>query len=171
MSVNLTREAIAYHEAGHAVMAYLKGRRFKVVTIEPDEDSSGHVSFYDGRIVKVILEGTHCCIWLMEHPEKEREIVWRDILCNIAGHIAQDIGVPGSVEDYQWEADREALINRLSSSPEGAECGWDRADAEVREALKQNWQMVNALASRLLESKTLSGREAWHLLDGVKSYS
>lgn len=74
MSVNLTREAIAYHEAGHAVMAYLKRRRFKVVTIEPDEDSGGHVSFYDGRMIKAILEGTHCGIWLMEHPEKSARL-------------------------------------------------------------------------------------------------
>jgi len=37
--------AIAYHEAGHAVAALVLHRRFRHVTIEPDEDSGGHIAW------------------------------------------------------------------------------------------------------------------------------
>jgi hypothetical protein len=35
--------AAAYHEAGHVVACFLLKRRFRYATIEPDEDSLGHV--------------------------------------------------------------------------------------------------------------------------------
>jgi hypothetical protein len=37
------RERVAYHEAGHAVAAYLLRRAFRYVTIIPKEGSQGHV--------------------------------------------------------------------------------------------------------------------------------
>lgn len=37
-------ELIAYHEAGHALMAFMLGGEVQLVTIEPDND--------DGRIAK-----------------------------------------------------------------------------------------------------------------------
>ena len=35
--------ATAYHEAGHAVAAFLLRRRLRRATIIPDEDSLGHI--------------------------------------------------------------------------------------------------------------------------------
>ncbi len=104
---NPSKKAQAYHEASHAVMAYLRGRRFRYVTIEPDknEGSLGRVEFYDYKMIRSILEETHCNIFLMEHPEVAKEIVWRDVLCTMAGQVAQDMGVPGSVVVEQYEGD------------------------------------------------------------------
>jgi len=38
-------EKTAYHEAGHAVAAFEMKRSFRHVTIEPDEESLGHIMF------------------------------------------------------------------------------------------------------------------------------
>src|SRR5215471_12724136 len=41
------REATAYHEAGHAVVAWVQGYKPHNATIIPDEDSHGHVLHAD----------------------------------------------------------------------------------------------------------------------------
>jgi hypothetical protein len=38
-------ESTAYHEAGHAVMAYLQDVEFEYVTVEPNDTLEGHVRF------------------------------------------------------------------------------------------------------------------------------
>lgn len=151
--------ATAYHEAGHAVIAYIHGRRFKRVSIEPNEDFNGVVEYYDGRIICEILEGSHCNIWLLEHPDEAKRIVERSILSALAGHISQDIGVPGSVEPDQWEADREYFSEALLSY--WGNKGWDIAEVIVRQELNDNWHLVERLVQMLIEKKTLSGKEAY----------
>jgi hypothetical protein len=157
--------ATAYHEAGHAVIAYLHGRRFKSMSIDP-ENCSGSVKFYDGRIIAEILDGTHCNIWLFEHPDEETRIVDRDILSTMAGYISQDMGIPGSVEPYKWEADREQLAEILSRIPSSNE--WDKAEAMVRRELKDNWYLVEGLAQKIIERKTLAGKEVRSILNRMK---
>jgi hypothetical protein len=77
-------KATAFHEAGHAVIAHLHGRRFKCVSIQPSEDCKGFVEYYDARIIEEILGGTHCNSRLLEHPDEEMLIVeassrpWQD---------------------------------------------------------------------------------------------
>jgi hypothetical protein len=41
----LRREATAYHEAGHAVIAYVLGYKPKSVTIVPTHDANGSVAY------------------------------------------------------------------------------------------------------------------------------
>lgn len=158
--------ATAYHEAGHAIIAYLHGRRFKCISIEPSEEFAGFVKFYDSRIICEIMEGTHCNIWLFEHPNEAWKIIERDILSTIAGHIAQDMGVPGSVELWQWEHDRESLVDLLVVVD--PDHGYEKAEATVRQELSDNWYLVDILAKELIERKVLSGKEAKSLLDKLK---
>lgn len=158
--------ATAYHEAGHAFIAYLHGRRFKCVSIEPGDDYKGFVEYYDALTVIKILEDTHCNSWLMGHPNEEMKIIERSILSAMAGYIAQDMGVPGSVDSWQWEADRELLGNILIRwDPEH---GWNKGEAVVRRELSDNWYLVEGLAKELIERKVLTGKEARSVLGKLK---
>ena len=162
MIMNNELMATAYHEAGHAVVAYLHGRRFKYVSIEPNEEQAGVVGFYDSRIISAIIEGTHCNIWLLEHPDEAGKIVERAILSTMAGYIAQDMGVPGSVELWQWESDREYLVDILIAVD--LDYGYENATATVRQELNDNWYLVEGLVNTLIEKKTLTGKDARRIL-------
>jgi ATP-dependent Zn protease len=50
-------KATAYHEAGHAVVSFVLGRRVKRVSIEPMGDAAGYVEYYDWPIIAKICEG------------------------------------------------------------------------------------------------------------------
>lgn len=164
--MNNDLKATAYHEAGHAVIAYLHGRRFKCVSIQPSEDCNGFVEYYDARIIGEILSGTHCNCWLLEHPDEEMLIVVRSILSAMAGRIAQEMGVPGSVEPGQMESDRELLAELLLRC--NPESGWNEAEEAVRLELKDNWYLVEGLARSLVKRKTLNGRAARAILNRLK---
>lgn len=75
-------EEVAYHEAGHAVMAALTGRRIKSATIIPDEDT--------GDLGSVELADLPA--WF--HPDcnrdnKHRNWIEREVMFDFAGQIAQ----------------------------------------------------------------------------------
>lgn len=159
-------KATAYHEAGHAVISYLYGRRFKRVSIEPRNDYLGCVEYYDNRIISEILEGTHLIFWLMDHPDEEIKIVDRAIRSAMAGYIAQEMGVPGSVTSEQWDSDREHIFKILITW--NPECGWDEAKRDVEAMLTSNWHLVESLVEALLSRKTLTGKEARAILDEDK---
>lgn len=159
-------KATAYHEAGRAVIAYLHGRRFRCVSIQPSEDCNGFIEYYDARIIGEILGGTHCSLWLLEHPDEEMLIVERSILSAMAGHIAQEIGSPGSVEPGQMESDRELLAELLLSC--NPESGWNEAEEAVGRELKDNWYLVDGLAKLLIERETITGKEARTALGALK---
>lgn len=156
----------AYHEAGHAVIAYLHGRRFKCVSIQPTEDCNGFVEYYDARIIGMILSGTHCNSWLLEQPDEEMLIVERSILSVMAGHIAQEMGAPGSTEPGQMESDRELLAEILFRC--NPESGWNEAEETVRRELKDNLYLVEGLVRSLDKRKTLNGRAARAILNQLK---
>jgi len=157
--------ATAYHEAGHAVIEFLHGGRFKRVYIDP-ETCSGACEHYGAKIVAKILERTHCNIWLLSHPDEEKRIVERDILSTMAGHIAQEMGVPGSVAPWQWESDKDALIELLLCyDPEN---GGPTADATVRRELKENWYLVEGFAQKLMKENTITGKEGRRFLIGLQ---
>jgi hypothetical protein len=125
---------------------------------------------WDTRIIGEILGGTHCNLWLLEHPDEEMLIVERSIISSIlsamAGHIAQEMGAPGSVEPGQMESDRELLAEILFRC--NPESGWNEAEEAVSRELKDNWYLVDGLAKVLIERKTITGKEARIVLGELK---
>ncbi len=84
--VKATKEEVstAYHEAGHAVAAYLLKRSFNYVTIVPDEEkgSLGHVRFRGfGENFDPAFD----------YSPQMRLRLEREIICSLAGDAAESI--------------------------------------------------------------------------------
>ncbi len=177
-------KAIVYHEAGHVVAGYIYGRRFKRVSIKTSKKSRGSVSsgecepnneferlgcdgfveFYDGEILEYIFGMDNPAAWLTRHPE-ERARVLRAIRSMLAGFIAQDIGVPGSVKEEMWEEDKRIIkLLGFMLGPDVGDGLWELV-THVRADIKENWNLVERLAEVLLTRKTLSEEEVLGILN------
>ena len=75
-------EKTAYHEAGHAVAAFLLRKRFSYVTIESGEDSLGHI------ILKRFRDSFQPDV---DEISKIRRPLEKDIMISLAGNAADKI--------------------------------------------------------------------------------
>jgi hypothetical protein len=121
---------VAYHEAGHALLNLLYGRRIEAVTVRPGERGRGH---FDGRYLgycsSSVLPDAEIMLSDQEKDERQIQILF-------AGAIAEMIGtkpgwspemgwspseVPGAGSDmkmaaYPLKARARALLNHSLSS-------------------------------------------------------
>lgn len=146
-------EATAYHEAGHAVMSALTGRRFIEVTIRPDEDagnlgSVSHVEFP---------------AWF--NPEinqldcRHRNWIEREVMVNFAGQIAQRKAAGHRAGSWKDNENAIDIASYFVSGPRelGGYLSWLYIRAE--NFMELGWSLVELIAKALLEHKTLSGRK------------
>jgi hypothetical protein len=129
------RGAIAYHEAGHAVISMELGYRCLYVTIIPDGDRLGHVCCENPLVggndhsiehaLKVLISAR-----LAEGKYTGSREVWGD-----AGDRVKATNIALLATDQ--DTDRaEALINEMIG--------------ETRKLVEQHWGDIEALAQRLL---------------------
>jgi ATP-dependent Zn protease len=143
-------QATAYHEAGHAVLAFILGRPVHRVSILPGQDHVGVCKF--GKSAYRPSED-----WL------EREIL-------IAlGGIAAEARLTGT---YAWDAAArdQQYVRRLAVKRAGearAEKLERRllAKAEHHLADEGCWRAVELIAAELLRHREISGRTALHLFE------
>ena len=100
----------AYHEAGHAVVAYDAGRRVRLVSIVPDADSSGRCTYDD--VLELSVDD-------LLRPTPRQEIDARDrIVSMLAGSLAEErihgeltpeINI-GATDDYKKAVHLAALM-------------------------------------------------------------
>lgn len=135
------RKALAYHEAGHAVVGYAIGLTIERVTIIPDENSLGHCRYREWD------EWT-----VASPPESVLALV-------LAGAVAEEIatGRPSRASD-----DRNALGVARATGAGEAEAGERLAAARHRTGLflEAHWSVVKAVAGTLRERRDLESREA-----------
>ena len=150
-------KAICYHEAGHAILAWRKGRVYEASVI-PDSNSLGHVklSFVGGI-----------------DPE--------DIRICVAGCYAQAMWAKTSVgmwvlgggqEDYDRAvrfANTIALFtNQHITEYQVTGSGiLDQAEKDARSWLKSLWPAVEAVSNALYTQHTLSGEQVDKLIKGA----
>ena len=147
---NAQKEATAYHEAGHAVVALALGRPVDQVSILPDRERLGVCKFRKGAF------------------RPSEDWVEREMLISLGG-IAAEARFTG---DYAWDgAGRDQqYVEKLAIQRAGerrAERLQRRLLAKVEHLLAQEdlWRAVELVAAELLRLGTISGRAARHLFE------
>lgn len=149
-------EAAAYHEAGHAVMAWIQEVRLKRASIVADQDSAGHC--LHERLLK-IREGE------LLLTARGKDCAEKHILICMAGGAAQSLFNPQSarrehvLSDWNSALDVAVAINNGDGKGTGLYLKWLLHRAKGLIAFPQNWQLVEAVAQELLHKKKLTGHE------------
>ncbi|MBT3701423.1 MAG: hypothetical protein HOG12_07890 [Alphaproteobacteria bacterium] len=181
-------EATAFHEAGHAVMAWLCARNIGKVTIEPVDDEAGSVSHaeYGESAVGLPIfgdgeEGLYVIMpdesprplsdierWLYEFSYKlewEAEEWEKQALIAFAGEAVDLITAPESFHPGTVASDRASFDEAISEGDGNAEVIHEWAKSIFTEPTI--WKSVSALADKLISQGTLSGNDTLKLLRAV----
>jgi len=140
----------AVHEAGHAVVAWHFGVRFRHVTIVPEGDSLGHL-----RVFRQKLEG------LTDDQFKRKAAI------DYAGGIAERIYAPRAYRHWHAAHDFEntaQLVLRHFGSVRQADAYLRFVRIVTEDILKLRWPLVIALSSVLIRRRTMTGDEVFTFL-------
>jgi ATP-dependent Zn protease len=146
---------VAYHEAGHAVIAWVLGRRFKYVTIIPElEDGSlGHVMY--GNLSKNFNPE-------IDEYDKTRRILEKEILLSFAGVLAGK-KFKGRHNFVGARSDRDIAfdyaIRICNSNIEETKKYVDWLWVRCRNMVDSNWEDIQTVARALMENKRLTYKE------------
>lgn len=133
----------AYHEAAHAVACYLLRKRFKYVTIRPQEERLGKI-IYPKKISKPIPS------------ERELRIIKREYMVFLAGPIAEAI-LSGKCEFEDILPLIGLPESRTEDSPKFNGIFWKLHFVETKLLIYApwNWQAVMTLADELLNQENI----------------
>jgi hypothetical protein len=150
--------ALAFHEAGHAVMASLKRQSFLGVSIERDSDSEGHVMF------RPLPPG-----W--EYDLDDRGLRRRAVAraaCLLAGPQAEAILNKREVELDFGQSDIRDAWHFLEQIGNGSEAGslLAKVSRYTQHQFRRPhvWAATEALALMLLGRRTISAKEARQMI-------
>ena len=147
----------AYHEAGHAVMAYFLYIRVKKVSVVPGKDYLGFM--LHEKVVRGLAPDVDMSLRNFDRMEKLARI-------SLAGHIAQKIHAPrshsGTSSDHQIVAD---MALRLNGSSEAANAWIKWLRISVRDGLKARWTFVDTVAHELVRQKEFSREQITTLFE------
>jgi hypothetical protein len=147
-------EETAYHEAGHAVAAIVLRRGFSHVTIEPRDDSLGHVkpNKHPESFRPDISDDAR------DAPRIEREVLM--LLAGIAAekHLRGRRNYRGASQDLRMAVDVAGYLFSRRTLEKYLEYMIERAEDFI--SMPFHWLQVEALATALLERRTLSARAA-----------
>lgn len=136
----LTREEVAYHEAGHAVMGYLLGVGIDYATIEPNNEVAGRVSYV---------------VSLDKLPPSQQ------VMITLAGPIAEDMvtATPrfATFDDlmYHSEGDGRGVLQVINRYRDEVDVPGHYKVAKY--LLKKHRRAVEVVAQELLTQDRLSG--------------
>jgi len=152
-------ELIAYHEAGHALAAYLLGGEVRQVTIEPDRDDGPR------------RQGDTQVLWRRSRVTEKEYARWA-VEVSLAGPVAEMIYSgepyhPGLVAE--WAADwQEAWESASLLHPDERKRLRYLEDASIelyrRLEADDVWPALAALADNLLAHETLDGEQVEEIL-------
>jgi hypothetical protein len=148
--------ATAYHEAGHAVVAWCLDLDLGSATIVPDGDSAGHVMIEPE-------EPSTCAAAVQGGPwHPYRLLLEKRVMVLQAGEVAQRRSNPRSVRRGHSQDDFKRCVDILRIYAPDEEkrdvgshyrllCNW------TAHLIEQHWHLVEAVAKALLERRELSG--------------
>jgi hypothetical protein len=158
-------EATAFHEAGHAAMAWRERIALKSVSIVPACGSSGRV-FHHNPLAGIRLD--------CDGSNRARLRAERLVRVCFAGRLAQARYRANSYRRWHSGADDETAMHLLSaiSASDRELAAYSRLleiQTEQWLALDAVWNRVEALAAELLRRREVSGKEAIRILeDGAR---
>ena len=146
-------ESVAYHEAGHVVMAHVVRRRFTRVTIIPEGTSDGHCSF---------TKPPENFNPDFDTSPRTRDLVERYAMTFFGGHIAQQL-FTGRADWKGSEGDRRhaflLLEDQCASTEEAsAYSGWLWEKTKNTLKFPITWAMVEGLSQALVEHQKIGER-------------
>ncbi|CCF84463.1 hypothetical protein [Nitrolancea hollandica] len=136
------KDHTAYHEAGHAVAAFVLGRGFYSVSITSEGNSAGRCYFAPRPEM--------FNPWSRDPATQSRLEI--EVITDLAGGIAERIAtgfdnVPGMASDVYSAIDTATYI----TGNEAKRLAYiERAEARAESILRQHWRAVQALAEALL---------------------
>lgn len=158
MAKLLPGERISYHEAGHAVAAFVLRMRFTHLSIIPDEDSMGHTMTSKLRDIRPDTVSSRAV----------RDRCERYAIVSLAGLVSERLRV-GRVRYLTNHPDIvqafELCANMCESEEEKESCVrwlWERAKNLIKK--ETHWAAVTALAQRLMVQKYIGEREARRII-------
>jgi hypothetical protein len=151
---------VAYHEAGHAVIAWrLNMLRKKGASIVREEENVGRVHTHSGRGERPDATSS----------DSARLRVERGVMLSLAGVEAQRQHSPHSVRRYHWASDRQQAIDMLMfiAEPSSDEFPiyWKLLKVRTRAMVRSHWPQIQAVAARLLVSKSLTSDQIREVID------
>ena len=159
MESNLTQ--IAYHEAGHSVVAAWLGAEVVSVTLEPDRDDGPR------------RDGDAAIRW-HHRGLTARELCQKELMAVLAGPVVESVhlgeGEPVRIDDRaEWAADRrlagilaERLVPTLDHVDRLLEFTIQRLERLVAD--QAFWQAIAEVADLLEAHETVSGEEVHQCL-------
>lgn len=142
----MTTASIAYHEAGHAVAALLRGIAVRRVTVEPMADTAGH-----------------CPTAGLESADATSALI---MIC--AGGAAQSRHEGRSIElddrDLDQAAALASLVARTSLEDPTTRACLRRHQALAGAVVASNWTWIERTAQALLRRRTLDRGEVADLM-------
>ncbi len=151
------KKLTAFHEAGHAVVALLVGRPVQKVSIIPSQNRLGSCHMSKGRSKKA-----------QDTLESEMLILLAGMAAE--GRVAGRYNVAGAQQDLM-------MVQKLASQRAGNQRQMEklvhRTLDKVNHMLRDQatWSAVKSIANALLDSESISGREAKHLLTMAQNSS
>ena len=157
---------IAYHEAGHAVSAYVNGKKdVKIVTIAPTTSGAGGftisesalenelkpLSFYKNEMI--CLYSGRAAEYILGNKSFDTISFGSSQDVKMATHIAARYVIALEGFDYEEFTSSEAQLMRKTK--EVLNENWETAVANA----EKNWKYIEAVAEALLEKETLNSDE------------
>jgi ATP-dependent Zn protease len=142
----------AYHEAGHAVVAFIERVAIHSITIDACRD-------YAGRVIRANpYQGIKPNI---DNTLRSRNRVRAVVRVLLAGFMAQKMKDPNSYRSHHDKTDRQTATDliRLIASPKTPDASLKVLGLDVKDTLTAQWYRVEALAQELLKQRTLSQKE------------
>lgn len=148
------RRATAYHEAGHAVAAWWLGLRFRGVSIRPDDESEGRLTWH--TLPARFQPDVNLT------PRGEQLLGQRTVV-SLAGGIAQEIatGTPWDECGVGGDVQNTVTFGLYASGGDDQECELycDLMAHRARRIIRRQWAAVEAVAQALLEREQLTEDE------------
>lgn len=150
------RRATAYHEAGHAVAAFIVQRGFRKISILEDEETLGRVLYQKWRkdFDPSVID-----------PERARRQIEKAIVTAYAGGEAERRhtgrrNARGSRSDDETAVDLACYVIADWEEELTAFLRWLRIRSRNIVTVAQNWRAVEALAAALLDKGEVNVSEA-----------